>query len=108
MLRQSVETSTELEEFERALRAGYEVYGQTAYALLSKARLFRVICVSDLPEEDVRQMGMEPAPDLDSAMALLEGEAAHAPGYILPFGGQVLPVLAGEAIRPLGRLVATR
>ena len=86
---------TELEEFERALRAGYEVYGQTAYALLSKARLFRVICVTTLPEEDVRRMGMEPAPDLDSAMALLEGEAARAPGYILPFGGQVLPVLAG-------------
>lgn len=86
---------TDLAEFERELRSGYQVYGQTAYSLLSKTRQFRIICVSALPEDDIRKMGMEPAPDLDAAMTLLDAMVAGSPGYVLPFGGQVLPVPAG-------------
>ena len=80
---------TDLDEFERQLRASYQVYGQTAYSLLSKARRFRVICVSSLPDDQVRAMGMEPAATLDAAMALVE-PAVRETGYILPFGAEVL------------------
>ena len=81
---------SDLDEFERQLRADYQVYGQTAYSLLSKTRRFRVICVSSLPDEQVRAMGMEPATTLDAAMALVDPDMAET-GYILPFGAEVLP-----------------
>jgi len=83
----------DLDEFERRLRAGYEVYGQTAYSLLSKARRFRVICVSALDPDRIRTMGMEPAPDLASALAMVDGGTAASGGYILPYGAEVLPVV---------------
>jgi nickel-dependent lactate racemase len=82
-----------LDEFERRLRADYEVYGQTAYSLLSKARRFRVICVSALDPGIVRAMGMEPARDLEEARSLVDSETARSPGYILPRGSEVLPSL---------------
>jgi nickel-dependent lactate racemase len=85
---------TNLDRFEQQLRAGYEVYGQTAYSLLSKARRFRVICVSDLEPGHIRTMGMEPAPDLDSALSLVDPRIASAPGFILPLGAEVLPSLS--------------
>ena len=81
---------SDLNEFERGLRADYQVYGQTAYSLLSKARRFRIICVSSLPDKQVRAMEMEPAATLDAAMSLIDSDLAET-GYILPFGAEVLP-----------------
>ena len=83
---------SDLQEFERKLRANYEVYGQTAYSLLSKARRFRVVCVSQLPDEKIRAMGMEPASNLDDAMSMVDTHVRSEPGYVLPFGAEVLPV----------------
>ncbi len=69
----------ELDEFEKALRENYEIYGQTAYATLSKARAYRVILVSELGEEETRQMGMEKAADLDQALRHGPGAASGQP-----------------------------
>ncbi len=87
---------SDLEEFERTLRVNYEVYGQTAYSLLSKARRFRVVCVSQLPDEKIRAMGMEPAPSLDDALSMVDPQVRSEPGYVLPFGADVLPVTSGD------------
>ena len=46
---------------ENRLRESYEVNGQTAWSLLTKAERYRVHLVSQLPDEDVRQMRMIPA-----------------------------------------------
>jgi nickel-dependent lactate racemase len=77
---------------ETRLRGAYEVNGQTAWSLLTKAERFRVHLVSNLPEEDVRHMRMEPARTIEEALARAD---AGAPGYVLPRGAAYMPVAAG-------------
>ncbi|HEX9079862.1 MAG TPA: nickel-dependent lactate racemase [Desulfuromonadaceae bacterium] len=84
-----------LDEFEAALRERYEINGQTAYSMLTKARRFRIILVSRFPEQQVEQMGMLAAGSLEDALAradeLLSGDWR---GLVMPEGGSVLPVVA--------------
>jgi nickel-dependent lactate racemase len=78
----------------RALEArlvnGYEVNGQTAWALLTKAERYRVHLVSELPSDEVKRMRMSPAPSLEAAL----GHAGGGDGFILPRGAAVLPRIA--------------
>lgn len=76
---------------ETRLREAYEVNGQTAWSLLTKAERFRVQLVSNLPEEDVRHMRMEPTRTLEEALARVD---ADAKGYVLPRGAAFMPVVA--------------
>ena len=76
---------------ETRLRESYEVNGQTAWALLSKAEQYRVILVSKLEDEDVRRMRMTPARSLDEAMS---GLASTTEGFIMPRGSALLPILS--------------
>jgi nickel-dependent lactate racemase len=69
------------------LRTGYEVNGQTAWALLTKAERYRVYLISELPDEQVRQMRLIPARSLAE---VLEG-ARNETGFIMPRGAAVLP-----------------
>lgn len=82
-----------LEAFETALRAQYEINGQTAYSLLQKALRFRIILVSQFPVSHVEAMGMIPARTLDDAMVLA---APMLPAgwrcYLMPEAGSVLPL----------------
>jgi len=75
----------------RALAArlvnGYEVNGQTAWALLTKAERFRVCLVSELPPDDVRRMRMVPVRTIAEALA----QAGSGDGFIMPRGAAVLP-----------------
>jgi nickel-dependent lactate racemase len=77
---------------EARLREAYEVNGQTAWSLLTKAERFRVQLVSNLPAEDVRRMRMTPARTLEEALARVESDAD---GYVLPRGAAFMPVVAG-------------
>ena len=84
----------ELLEFEAALRARYEINGQTAYALLEKAKRFRIILVSDLPPEEVRAMSLTPAATLDEALVVAEQMLLpEYTAYVIPEAGTVLPVV---------------
>ena len=76
---------------EARLRDSYEVNGQTAWSLLTKAERFRVQLVSNLPEEDVRHMRMEPARTLEEALARTGSDDE---GYVLPRGAAFMPVVA--------------
>ena len=75
----------------RALEArlvnGYEVNGQTAWALLTKAERYRVCLISELPDDDVKRMRMTPARTISEA---LDG-AGSGNGFIMPRGAAVLP-----------------
>ena len=83
----------ELGEFETALRARYEINGQTAHATLAKARAWRVILVSGFSSEQTARMGMEKAADLDQALWMAyERLPADAEAVVIPDGGTVLPV----------------
>lgn len=75
---------------EAVLRERYEVNGQTAWSLLTKAERFRVLLVSELPEKDVRLMRMTPARTLDEAIAQVDSQAE---GYIMPRGASLLPII---------------
>lgn len=77
---------------EARLRERYEVNGQTAWSLLTKAERFRVLLVSALPDEQVRRMRMTPVQTLDDALGEV---ASSADGYILPRGAALLPVVSG-------------
>ena len=75
---------------EKRLVEEYEVNGQTAWSLLSKAERFHVQIVSDLMEDDVRRMRMEPARNLQEA---LKRAGDYQSGFIMPRGAAVLPRL---------------
>ena len=77
---------------EARLREAYEVNGQTAWSLLTKAERFRVQLVSDLPDEDVRHMRMTPARTIEEALARVDSDAD---GYVMPRGAAFMPVVAG-------------
>ncbi len=76
------------QELAKRLCTDYEVNGQTAWALLTKAEHYQIQLVSRLPEEDVRRMRMRPARSLNEAVESLR---AGANGYIMPRGAAVLP-----------------
>ncbi len=75
----------------RALAArlvnGYEVNGQTAWALMTKAERYRVCLLSRLPPDDVKRMRMFPVQTIAEALEQADDEA----GFIMPRGAAVLP-----------------
>lgn len=73
---------------EARLREAYEVNGQTAWSLLSKAERFNIHVVSELPDEEVRRMHMSPARTLTEALNKI---GSKHKGYIMPYGARILP-----------------
>lgn len=82
--------ATNSRALEESLIACYEVSGQTAWSLLTKAERFRVHLVSRLDDEAVRRMRMIPARSIDDALAQV---SETAEGYIMPRGASLLPVV---------------
>jgi len=84
------------EKDSRALAArlvnGYEVNGQTAWALLAKAERHRVYLVSELPPEEVLRMRMIPVRTLSEALE----QAGSGNGFIMPRGAAVLPRIEAQ------------
>ncbi len=85
----------DLDEFETALRADYQINGQTAHATLHKARRFRVILVSEFSAEQTAMMGMKKAVDLHAAIDLARADLTdNAKVVVIPDGGTVLPTVS--------------
>jgi nickel-dependent lactate racemase len=74
---------------ENRLRNGYEVNGQTAWALLTKAERFRVCLLSELPEDQVKLMRMVPVRTISEAL----DQAGAGDGFVMPRGAAILPRL---------------
>lgn len=72
---------------EARLRDGYEVNGQTAWALLTKTERHRVCLVSKLSPDDVKRMRMVPVRSIADALE----HAGAGNGFIMPRGAAVLP-----------------
>jgi nickel-dependent lactate racemase len=81
--------SADSSELEVRLRTAYEVNGQTAWALLTKAERFRVHIVTELADDEVRRMRMIRA---NSVAAALAEVSPTAQGYIMPRGAALLPI----------------
>jgi nickel-dependent lactate racemase len=77
---------------EARLRDSYEVNGQTAWAVMTKAERFSVILVSQLDETDVLRMRMRAAPSLEVALTQV---AKNTLGFVLPRGAALLPLVSG-------------
>lgn len=65
----------------------YQVNGQTAWNLLSKAENFNVRIVTSLSENETRPMRLHKARDFDEALLRIN---ENSKGYILPFGAKFL------------------
>jgi lactate racemase len=65
----------------------YQVNGQTAWALLTKAERFNIQIVTSLSEEETRLMRLSKERDFTDALSKISGDSK---GYILPFGGKFL------------------
>ncbi|HEU4714234.1 MAG TPA: nickel-dependent lactate racemase [Pyrinomonadaceae bacterium] len=72
---------------ENRLRNGYEVNGQTAWSLLTKAERYRVCLVSQLRDEQVERMRMLPVRTVSEAL----DQAGNGSGFVMPRGAAVLP-----------------
>ena len=71
------------EKLAENLCARYQVNGQTAWSLLSKAERFRVQIITTLPENETRRMRLHKARSLEEIPS-----AKTTKGYILPFGAK--------------------
>jgi nickel-dependent lactate racemase len=76
------------------LQNGYEVNGQTAWSLLTKAERYRIYLVSELPDADVSRMRMIPTRSLESVM---DSIGTDVEGYIMPSGASFLPEVSSSA-----------
>lgn len=75
---------------EQRLRESYEVNGQTAWSLLTKAENFQVHLISSLTDADVRRMRLIPARSLESALTHV---GLDKDVFIMPRGSSTLPVV---------------
>ena len=74
---------------ENRLLNGYEVNGQTAWSLMTKAERYRIYLVSELRDEQVEKMRMRPIRYIEDAL----DQAGAGDGFIMPRGAAVLPRL---------------
>jgi nickel-dependent lactate racemase len=77
-----------IKELEDNLKAYYEINGQTAYSTLLKAKKAKIILISSLPPNEVRQMSMIPAEEIGEALSLVRTFLGDNPTiYIIPEAG---------------------
>lgn len=79
---------------ENRLRNSYEVNGQTAWALLTKAERYRICLISELRDEQVEKMRMIPVRTISEALDQTGMGSGVSKGFIMPRGAAVLPRLA--------------
>ncbi len=83
-----------LDEFELALRANYQINGQTAHATLAKSQRFRVVLISEFSSEQTVTMGMEKAANLQIAVDMVTPSLAeNCEIVVIPNGGTVVPTI---------------
>ncbi len=75
------------------LKNEYEVNGQTAWALLAKTEQYRIALVTELPDDQVRSMGMVPSQTLEESLKTF---SQNQEGYILTRGARFLPVVRAQ------------
>jgi nickel-dependent lactate racemase len=90
----------DLKEFKERLKAHYEINGQTAYSTLLKAKMAKIILISSLPSNEVKQMSMIPAENMDEALSLAKTFLGDNPSiYVIPEAASTLPILAHSSQR---------
>jgi len=87
-----------LEDFYKVLQNKYEVYGQTAYATLWKAKKVDIVLVSSIGPEKVRQMSLQPAGSLEEAAEIVRAKYGdNFNACLMPYAGDTL--IRDESLR---------
>ena len=82
------------DRFREALRLHYAMNAHTALAMREKARRFRIVFVSELPDAQVRAMGMIPAATLADAIAIVRpAPGGSARVAVLENGSLTVPLM---------------
>ncbi len=82
------------ESRELELKCNYEIASFMGYTQLLWAQQNRIILVSSLPPEQVREMNMIPASTLDGALSIAEGLlSSDYTVYLMPAAATTLPIL---------------
>lgn len=82
-----------LEAMEQALKRNFTVPGYAAYKTAYTAAYRKLILISSLPQQQVRQLGFIPATDLEEAMALAYSLSPANPKItLMPNGANTLPI----------------
>ncbi|MGM0689321.1 MAG: nickel-dependent lactate racemase [Bacillota bacterium] len=77
---------------ENSLRQKYTIGGHMGYHTSLLAEENNIIILTDLPAEEVRQIGITAVDSLDEGIRLIKGKHGDIPpAYIMPFGGSTLP-----------------
>jgi len=77
---------------ENALRQKYTIGGHMGYHTAVLAEENSIILLTNLPAEEVRQIGIHTVNSLDEGMRLIQDKHGEIPpAYIMPFGGSTLP-----------------
>lgn len=76
-------------DLDRAILADYDLTGHNAYLVRRFLRQHRIIMVTSLPPDQVKQLDMTPAPDIDEAMRIADIQAGSLI-YVVPYGGTTL------------------
>jgi len=85
------------EKMEERLRANFSINGHTALATAIKSGLYETHLLSQLDHDEVRAMGMIPANSTASFLSEASKALETAKcGIVIPQGGYILPVVAGE------------
>ena len=82
--------SADSKALEKRLVEHYEVNGQTAWALLTKAERYNVQLISNLADDEVRLMRIQPARNLEDALNRL---SSYEKGLVMPGGADLLPIV---------------
>ncbi len=83
-----------LEEMEGALKKHFTVPGYAAYKTAYAAKNRRLILISSLPEETVKELGIIPANGLNEALSLAyKLSCPNAKVTLMPYGGNTLPII---------------
>jgi lactate racemase len=78
----NAENSDKLAEM---LAEKYQVNGQTAWSLMKKLEKFNVVLISNLPENETRQMRISASHNIESVLAAIDFQS----GYVLPLGAKI-------------------
>ncbi|GAB6085712.1 NPN-dependent 2-hydroxyacid racemase, LarAH10 family [Alkaliphilus crotonatoxidans] len=82
-----------LDEMESALKKHFTVPGYAAYKTAYAAKYRKVILISSLPKDTVKELGMIPAQDLNEALDLAYRFSPPNPKIsLMPYGGNTLPI----------------
>lgn len=78
------------------IRKNFELGGHKAAAIALVQKKARIFMVSDMPEERVRNIFMEPFTEVDAALQeAFKQLGSNAVVLLMPFGGSTLPVVEG-------------